>query len=198
MSVDPTIEAYDHGLPDAPTDLDLPRERERFCAMLPHRGRVLDLGAGSGWAARRMRADGFRAIALDRSPGRVSRAQDGSAPPFVLADARALPFVSESFDGVWACASLLHIPKAAMPAVLSAVRRLLPPEGALFVSMKEGGGEAWQGDARNGRRFFAYYGCEELESLLTAAGFRCVDGWISPAPARDPSHRWLSRFAVAE
>ena len=193
--MNPTIDAYDRQLPDAPPDLDLPRERGRFCALLPLGGRVLDLGAGSGWAARRMEADGFRAIALDRSAGRVARAREAATPPFVLGDMRALPFAVGIFDGVWACASLLHLARTEMPAALRAVHAVLRPGGALFVSLKAGEGEGWQarGEAR---RFFAYYSDAELDALLTAAGFRIVDGWTSPPPGWDPAHPWLSRFAV--
>ena len=194
--MDPTIDAYDRHLPDAPLDLDLPRERARFCAMLPRQGCVLDLGAGSGWAARRMRADGFRAMALDRSAGRVARARDAAAPPFVLGDMRALPFAARVFDGVWACASLLHLAKTEMPAALRAIRAVLRPTGALFVSLKAGEGEGRGLDARHAGRFFAYYLEAEIDALLAQAGFHVVDGWTSPAPSWDPAHPWLSRFAL--
>lgn len=195
--MDPTIKAYDSRVQDPPSDLDLPRERARFCAMLPAGGRVLDLGAGSGWAARHMQADGFRAVALERSAGRIARARDSSAPPLLLGDMRALPFGADAFDGVWACASLLHLAKAELPAVLSAVHAILRPAGALFVSLKEGEGEGWPSDARNAGRFFAYYSGDEIDRLLAAAGFEGVDGWTSPASPWDPAHPWLSRFALA-
>ncbi|MFN8483496.1 MAG: class I SAM-dependent methyltransferase [Anaerolineae bacterium] len=196
MTTDPTIEAYDCRLLDAPPDLDLPRERTRFCALLPRGGRVLDLGAGSGWAARRMAADGFRAVALERSAGRVARARGDGALAFVLGDMRTLPFEAAVFDGVWACASLLHLSRREMPAALGGIRRLLREGGTLYVSMKAGEGEGWQSRGHDAARFFAYYGGDELDALLAEAGFQRVDGWTSPASPWDPTHPWLSRFAV--
>ena len=193
---DPTILAYDTQLTDPSLDFDLPRQRERFEALLPAGGRVLDLGCGSGWAARRLRASGLRAVGLDRSAGRLARARAGDRPtPLVLGDMRALPIALGSVDGVWACASLLHLPKADLPSALTAIHAVLRPSGALYLSLKAGAGEAWS--MRGGApRFFAYYADAELDRLLDAARFQVVDGWTDPAPPEDPTHPWLNRLAT--
>ncbi len=202
MTIDPTLAAYDDHLPDPTADTDLPREREAFCALLPPGGRVLDLGCGSAWAARRLRADGFRAVGLDRSVGRIGRASaslssEGAPVPLILGDMRALPIASDSLDGVWACASLLHLPKAELPGILAAIHGLLRPGGALFVSLKEGDGEAWQTRGA-ARRFFAYYHADELDARLAEAGFCRGAAWRTVALASDPAHAWLGWLGVAE
>jgi len=65
------------------------------------------------------------------------------------------------FDGIWACASLLHVPKAEMDDVFRRLIRALKPGGLWFMSFKQGTGEG----VRNGR-FFNDYGEDELRALI--------------------------------
>lgn len=192
---DPTIRTYDSR--DEPcAAIDMGRELAAFTALLPAAGRVLDLGCGTAWAASRLRHDDFRAVGLDLSLGRLSRALADGAAPVVMADQRRLPVAAASLHGVWACASLLHLPKTDMATALREIHRVLRPDGALFVSLKMGDGEAWT-TRGGGPRFFAYYRPAELDGLLAAAGLRVVDGWDSPAPPWDVNHPWLTRLALA-
>lgn len=192
---DTTIRTYD-ARDEPTTPIDMRREMAAFTARLPTSGRVLDLGCGTAWAAARLREQGFRAVGLDLSFGRLSRAAADGAAPVVMGDQRQLPVTTASLDGVWTCASLLHLRKSDMPATLGEIRRVLRPGGALFVSLKAGDGEAWT-TRGGGPRFFAYYRAAELDSLLASAGFRIVDGWENPAPPWDVAHPWLSRLALA-
>ena len=191
-----TIRTYDSRA-EPGVAFDMRREMAAFTARLPAGGRVLDLGCGTVWAAAQLREQGFRAVGLDLSFGRLSRAVAERAAPVVMGDQRRLPIAAVSLDGVWACASLLHLPKTDMPVTLDEARRVLQPGGVLFVSLKAGDGEAWT-TRGGGPRFFAYYRAAQLDSLLARAGFRIVDGWDSPAPAWDEAHPWLSRLAERE
>ncbi len=192
---DATIRTYDSR--DEPSAaFDMGREISYFTALIPTGGHILDLGCGTAWAAAHLRQQGFRAVGLDLSFGRLSRALASAAAPVVMADQRWLPLATASLEGVWASASLLHLSKPDMPAALAEVRRVLRPHGALFVSLKAGDGEAWT-TRGGGARFFAYYRPAELDGLLADAGLRIVDGWENPAPPWDVAHPWLTRFAVA-
>ncbi len=190
---DTTIRTYDARNEPAAA-FDMGSEIGRFTALLPTRGRVLDLGCGTAWAAAQLRERGFRAVGLDLSFGRLSRALANATAPVIMGDQRWLPVATASLDGVWASASLLHLPKADMPVALAEVRRVLRPGGALFVSLKAGDGEAWT-TRGGGPRFFAYYRAAELDGLLAAADLRVVDRWESPAPPWDVAHPWLCRLA---
>ncbi len=68
---------------------------------------------------------------------------------------------TEKFDGIWACASLLHLPKTKLPNIFEILLKALKTDGIMYVSFKEGKGEA----IKNGR-FFSYYSDEELKNIL--------------------------------
>ena len=72
-----------------------------------------------------------------------------------------------AYNAVWASFSLLHAPRAEMPANLARIRRAILPGGLFYMGLKLGAGEAR--DAAG--RFYAYFGEEELRRMLAEAGF---------------------------
>ncbi|MGW5670929.1 class I SAM-dependent methyltransferase [Micromonospora sp. NPDC003776] len=138
-------------------------------------GPLLDLGCGPGrdlayWAAR-----GAEGIGLDLSAAMLRAARTRVAAPLVQGDLLRLPFRAGVLGGVWCSASLLHLPKAAAPAALAEVRRVLRPGGPLLLSLQEGDAEGWERwPGEEADRFFARYGSAEAEALLVAAGFRVL------------------------
>lgn len=142
---------------------------DRFAAMLPPGGAVLDFGCGSGWAAARLNAMGFRATGFDGSPGLAAEARrrygvEVAVGRFDQFDAEA------AYDGVWASFSLLHDRRAAMPGHLRRLKRALRPGGVLYLGLKAGEGESRD---RLGR-FYTYFGESETAGLLADAGFGIV------------------------
>jgi ubiquinone/menaquinone biosynthesis C-methylase UbiE len=170
--------------------------RERFVALLAPGARVLDVGCGPGWEAARLRELGLRAYGLDRSRGMLAEARVWSVP-LLLGDMRTLPLPDESLDGLWVCASFLHIPKRDGPAVLREFRRVLRPDGALYIGVKEGDGERWLEHSDGRQRFFAFYQPDELDALLAAHGFRVAEGWLDADSLGRPE-RWVNRIAIAK
>jgi SAM-dependent methyltransferase len=128
--------------------VDMAPIRQRFLARLPPGGHILDAGCGSGRDARAFAEAGFQVTAFDASAelARLASAHCG----FEVAQ-RRFEDVDEvaQFDGIWCCASLLHVPLAAMPATLARLWTALRPGGTLYVSFKHGTGERVHG----GRRF---------------------------------------------
>jgi SAM-dependent methyltransferase len=114
---------------------------DAFLDRLPPGARVLELGCGGGRDAARMKARGFAIDATDAVPALVARANQS----FGL-DARVMAFhelgAQAAYDGVWAHASLLHCPRAALPDVLSRIHRALVAGGWFFSSYKLGTGES--------------------------------------------------------
>lgn len=190
-----TAAAYDQGAADFAArwfDLRLDRALDAFGKHLRPGARVLDLGCGPGRDVRFLNEMGFQGLGLDRSAGMLAEARQRVAAPFVQADMRALPFADGRFDGVWACASLLHVPRQEAPAVLAEIHRVLE-HGHLFLAVKRGEGEAWV-ETETGPIFFAYYHPAEVELLLDRAGFHVLDWWESPDQAgRD--HSWIDVVA---
>lgn len=144
-------------------------ERELFRRLVP-RGRVLDIGSGSGRDARLLNAAGYEVVGVDVSAS-LLRVAAASCPEaeFRLASMYELPFGDGSFDGVWMAASLLHAPKSRAGRALGEVRRVLRPGGAAFIAVKRGDGEGLE-TSGIGERYFAYYRPDELRALLERCG----------------------------
>jgi ubiquinone/menaquinone biosynthesis C-methylase UbiE len=168
--------------------------RSRFAARLVAGARVLDVGCGPGWDALRLRALGLRVSGLDRSRGMLAQARQRGDLPLVFADMRQLPVRDAALDGIWACASFLHIPKRAALDVLREFHRALRPGGALYIGVKRGTSERWVEHSGGRQRFFAFYQENELDLLLASAGFAICEGWIGDDMlGREP---WINRLAL--
>jgi SAM-dependent methyltransferase len=111
-----------------------------FLDRLPPGSAVLELGCGGGRDADHIRQRGFVVDATDGTPALVRRANEA----FNLG-ARVMAFheldAEAVYGGVWAHASLLHCPRAALPDVLTRIHRALEPAGWFFSSYKLGEAE---------------------------------------------------------
>ena len=141
-------------------------EMEAFAALLPAGARILDLGCGPGHHAAWFAARGFAVEALDGAGEMVALAAARPGVSARQARFEDLPDTA-SYHGIWANFSLLHLPRAALPAQLRRMKRALIPGGLLHLGMKLGTGEATD---KLGR-FYAYWREDELEALLLDAGF---------------------------
>ncbi|MFQ5576840.1 MAG: NUDIX domain-containing protein [Anaerolineae bacterium] len=157
----------------------LDEQIDRFSGYLKPGGLILDLGCGPGRDIHAFQKRGFRVVGLDRSAGMLAEAAKRGAGPLVLADMRRLPFARHSFKGVWASASLLHLPNADLTPALTGINRALD-HGHLYLSVKEGQAEAWRGHGEHGRRFFSDYHPAEVELALERADFHVL--WAQRSP----------------
>ncbi|MFY9210198.1 MAG: class I SAM-dependent methyltransferase [Aestuariivita sp.] len=141
-----------------------------FIAALPARGSVLDLGCGPGASAAVMAKADLRVQAVDATPEMVLLA---AQHPGVSARLARFEDITElqAFDGIWANFSLLHATKADLPGHLARLYRALKPKGQFHIAMKLGTGEKRD---RLGR-FYAYYSEDELDTLLSEAGFTITE-----------------------
>lgn len=108
-----------------------------FGALLPKGARVLDLGCGAGQDAAALRDMGFEMSCVDASEGLAAIARER----FGL-DVRVMSFADlddrDSYDAVWANASLHHAAANALPGIFSRIHHALKPGGLLAASLKEG------------------------------------------------------------
>lgn len=170
---------------------------EMFLRLVPPGSRVLDLGCGPGFDTAVLRQQQRRAFGLDLSwPMMQAGREYGLAVPCVQGNMCALPLADTAVDGVWACASLLHLPRPLLPTALAELARVLRPGGALYLSVKTGSGEGWAERAyeHDAARFFVYWQPDTLDPLLTQAGFVLLSGGQEVAS----SGNWLARFAYKE
>lgn len=157
-----------------------------FIATLPPHAHVLDLGCGPGLTAKQMMNHGLTVDATDGSTAMVKRARDHGVPArqalFHQIDGHAL------YDGVFANFSLLHLQRAEMPVMLTRLHKLLKSKGILHIGVKLG-----TGDARDDLgRFYTYYQQDELEELLTLAGFTLITRILGKGTGLDGrSSNWI-------
>jgi SAM-dependent methyltransferase len=159
--------------------------------------RVLDVGCGPGSDTATFADSGLDVTGVDVTQSFLVAAadhldtvasgdsQDGSAS-FARGDMRHLPFDADTFDGVWSCAAVHHVPKDEAVTALAEFARVLRDDGVLFCSVKRGAHAGFEPDDDHGDgddRFFAYYSDAEFERLLGDAGFdggvRVDDRWVS-------------------
>lgn len=136
-----------------------------FLDALPATAFVLDLGCGTGEASAVIAREGHRVDAVDGSPAMVAHVR--KAHGLEAREALFGDIVGDDlYDGIWANFSLLHAPKAEMPDHLALLARALKPGGIFHIAMKIGSGEKRDSIGR----LYAYYGEEELETLMQDAG----------------------------
>lgn len=119
-----------------------------FAGMLPEGGRILDLGCGSGRDSLAFLKAGFLVDAVDGSTEMAKAASELTGLPVVhalFADYEP----AGVYDGVWACSSLLHVPAAELPVIISKYAAALKPGGVFYLSFKLGDHDGM----RNGRWF---------------------------------------------
>lgn len=191
-----TIASYDRHwaqFANALGGVSLSHELDTFACMLPTGARVVDVGAGPGHYTMALAARGLLALPVDLSIELLRVARNYGLDCPTLADLRQLPFARGSLDGVWASASLLHLPRHELPGALRELRRVVRLSGVLYCSMKLGEGEGWVTSAYGAERFFAYYGEAEIDRLLVESGWVITGGYLNPGRTCP----WINRFCRA-
>ena len=136
-----------------------------FLGLLPPGGAILELGCGAGNHAAEMLARGFVLRATDGSPEMAKVASRRLNHPVETMRFEELD-ECEAFDGVWASACLLHVPRAELAGILARIRRALKIGGVFYASFKAG-----EADGRDSLgRYYNYPSDEWLRAAYTAAG----------------------------
>jgi SAM-dependent methyltransferase len=136
-----------------------------FLALLPPRGSVLELGCGAGNHSAIMLGEGFRVRATDGSPEMAEIAARRLNHPVeaVLFDELD---ETDAYDGVWASACLLHVPRDELAGILTRIHRALRPSGLFYASYKVG-----EGDGRDSLgRYYNYPSPEWLQATYATSG----------------------------
>lgn len=170
----------------------------RFVELVTPGGLVFDVGCGPGFDTAVFQQHHLRAFGLDYSLGMMCAGQRDLGLPIAAAqaDMRRLPLPTACADGLWVCASLLHIPRQDVPATLAEFARVLKPGGILLTSVKQGEGERWV-DSPYGRpspRFFTFWQPDAFDTALHTASLSIVDGWTNPSQS-PTAEEWLVRFS---
>ena len=153
---------------------DMSEEQGRFTACLPDGALILDFGCGPGRDTKAFLDAGYRVEAADGSEEMCRAASAFTGIPVKRMLFEELDAESR-YDGIWACASLLHLPAEKLPEVLRKIERALKPGGVLYASFRCGDFEGML----NGR-YFSYYTEETLREAFGAVpGLRIFELWMA-------------------
>jgi SAM-dependent methyltransferase len=181
-NVSKTIAAYDNlyeGYVNRHSSLDEIGDELQEFADSARGGIVLDVGCAHGRDLRFFSSRGFEPIGIDLSRNLLHAARD-SEVELLLMDMRYMGFRREVFDGLWVCASFLHVPKSEADRVLGEFHRILKTACPMYLTVKQGEGERLVEIERGLVRFFAYYDLEEIKKLVLQNRFKIIKSRLKP------------------
>ncbi|MBD9500735.1 class I SAM-dependent methyltransferase [Pseudomonas sp. BGr12] len=149
---------------------------------------LLDLGCGPGRDLCELKRMGHAPVGLDGCADFVAMAREASGCEVWQQDFLALDLPVERFDGIYANASLFHVPRSELSRVLRQLHGALKPGGVLFSSNPRGENqEGW-----NGGRYGSYHDLQNWTRLLEDAGFRELEHYYRPAGLPREQQPWLA------
>lgn len=169
---------------------DMEEARSRFLACLSPKSLILDFGCGSGRDTKAFLDAGYRVDATDGSEEMCKKASE-----YTGIQVRRMLFqeldACDKYDGIWACASILHLPRPELTDVIRRIGKALKADGVLYASFKYGDYEG----IRNGR-YFADFTEDTLKTFWLFPGLKIFDMWVSRDVREDRKERqWINTLA---
>jgi SAM-dependent methyltransferase len=186
-------EASAHSFWEGTKGHDVSQNLQALLDALPARTglRILDVGCGPGRDLMTLRQLGHAPVGLDGCAAFVKMARDHSGCEVLEQSLFELSLPSASFDGIFANASLFHVPRATLPRVLGELFEALRPGGSLFCSNPRAMGgverEGWQGE-----RYGTYLTLESWSALFEAAGLQLLQHYLRPPGRPAAEQPWLA------
>jgi SAM-dependent methyltransferase len=150
--------------------------------------RILDFGCGPGRDLRTFRDLGHEAVGLDGAARFVEMARRHTGCEVLHQDFLALDLPAARFDGVFANASLFHVPAQELPRVLGELCAALRPRGVLFSSNPHGRNE----EGWNRGRYGAYLDVDTWRAVVTGVGFVELECYYRPPGLPRAQQPWLA------
>ncbi|MES9856233.1 MAG: class I SAM-dependent methyltransferase [Sedimenticola sp.] len=165
---------------------------ENFLPLLPVQANILDVGCGSGRDTKYFIEHGYYVTAFDASAEIASLAEKEVGQTIVVQRAQDIQYKNQ-FDGIWACASLLHVSFNELPDIFHRLSLALKPNGVIYFSFKYG-----QGEYEKQGRWFTDLDEARLQSLVDGVeGLAIKELWITADRRAGRQHeRWLNGIVV--
>jgi SAM-dependent methyltransferase len=145
-------------------------ERQSFLELIKKEQKttLLEIGAGPGKDSRFFQDHDLQVISTDLSPQMVQLCRAKGLEAYVM-DFLNLNFPDTHFDAVYALNCLLHVPKVELPAVLTAIHRILKPSGLFFMGVYGGYASEgiWQDDHLTPQRYFSLYPDDQIQAIVS-------------------------------
>lgn len=186
-----TIDYYNnHAEPYYRTTInaDLGEARRRFAAYLADKATVIDVGCGSGRDVLEFRNMGFDAIGLDASEELVELARKRLGIPIICTDMSRW-IADEPFDGIWCCASLMHLNETDCEKFFANLEYNLKSGGVIYISVKSGVETGLDDSGRYIRNFTE----EDIREIANSVeGLRIVELWHTRDTLSRKGFKWLN------
>ncbi|MTK09869.1 MAG: methyltransferase domain-containing protein [Hungatella sp.] len=151
---------------------DMSEIMREFLNYLEEGDTILDLGCGSGRDSLTLYELGYDVTPLDASSEMCKLAEIHTGLDVLQMTFEQIDF-DDVFDGIWACASLLHTPKKELSGILTKIARALNEKGILYMSFKLGDFEGFRGE-----RYFSDFTADSISQLLRENGrFEILKLW---------------------
>ena len=166
--------------------LDMGEVYPHFLSHIAPGGKILDAGCGSGRDSLYFARQGYSVTPFDASKAMCKEASERLRFPVLQMRFEELEY-DAVFDGVWACASLVHTPWAKQEPVIRKFLRALKPGGALYASWKYGNA----GRVEGCRSFCDMDEARAAEILGRLGEVRLLEQWVSFG-AKNTEQKWLN------
>ena len=174
-------------------DHDVIQNYEAFLAPFPKDKKldILDLGCGPGRDVRYFQSLGHRPVGLDGSAVFCDMARSYTGCEILQQKFLSLELPKQAYDGIFANASLFHVPSQELPRVLDDLYASLRPDGILFLSNPRGNNEGW-----SGQRYGHYMQFDSSKLFMEVAGFKVIDYYYRPIGKPKHEQPWLAIVAI--
>lgn len=174
---------------------------EEFLALLPKNAKILDAGCGVGVNAEFMASEGFEIVGIDLSKEMINIARKKFPQiDFRQQDIREIDSPPNSFNGIFASFSLIHIAKKDIPTLLKKFHKLLKKRGVIYIALQGAKSEEIfvNGPFNPDKKFFLnIISFDEIENLLIDAGFSIIKKY-KREPKSKKELNYLKLYVIAE
>jgi SAM-dependent methyltransferase len=170
--------------------IDMSKILHQFLGYLPQTGHILDLGCGSGRDTIFFQQHGYTVTAMDAVSEIASICSRNIGQEVIVMSAQSMD-ARTCYDGIWACASLLHIPERELGDTLHRLNIALKPGGVCYMSFKKGQGERWD---EKGRFFFDTTPDIIRQALCHIEEINILDIEEQISPLRGKHQTWVNVF----
>ena len=188
---DKTLEYYNTNAEkfvESTCSVDFSQVQCEFLNLLRTESYILDFGCGSGRDTKYFLEHGYQVDAVDGSMELCRIASE-----FTGIEVRQMLFQElqekEKYDGIWACASILHVPKIELADILQKMCNAVKVDGVIYISLKYGNFEGEQ----NGR-FFSDFTEKSFCEFVKNIQELCIQKMWITGDVRDGrgDERWLN------
>lgn len=197
-----TIDYYEENANDFVSStqrIDFHEIQDYFLSFIPKDGHILDFGCGAGRDTKYFLDRGFSVEAID---GSEEMCKVASAYAGIKVRHMMFEDLDEKgrYDGIWACASILHVPLKQLQGIMGKMTRALKTGGVMYVSFKYGEFEG----IRNGR-YFTDMTEKSLDSLIGSinesakCGIACIKrSWMTKDVRKERDEKWLNAIVLKQ